>query len=327
MTTHVKPKTEQRRVALAAMALLSGLIMLLHGLIPNEFKNLGSLVETFLPWLGALIPSLLIAAIARRSVVAIIALLLPITVWLSLFGGMLLDRSHAGGDLTVVTHNVGAANTAHAGTARTLIDSGADLVALEEMTSAAIDSYEQLLAEKFPFHTIQGSVGLWSKFPLTDSQAVDVKVGAAPPEATLVNDDGLPTRSLRVTVSTYDGPLAVYVAHLGSVGVNPRAGFSTYQRDAGAKALAEAVAADPVERVILVGDLNGVMDDRAFAGLTSQLKSVHDIAGAGFGFTWPSTFPVVRIDQILVRGVDPVRSWVLPPTGSDHRAVAAEIAF
>jgi vancomycin resistance protein VanJ len=62
--------------------------------------------------------------------------------------------------------------------------------------------------------------------------------------------------------------------------------------------------------VVLLGDLNGPMDDRAFAGLTSQLRSAQAEAGDGFGFSWPAGFQVVRIDQILVRGVEPDSSWV-----------------
>jgi hypothetical protein len=58
--------------------------------------------------------------------------------------------------------------------------------------------------------------------------------------------------------------------------------------------------------------LPSAMDDRSFADITSQLRSAQDVAGDGFGFTWPASFPVVRIDQILVRGVEPDSSWVLP---------------
>jgi vancomycin resistance protein VanJ len=76
---------------------------------------------------------------------------------------------------------------------------------------------------------------------------------------------------------------------------------------------------------LLPGDLNGALDDRAFAGITSQMRSAQDVAGDGFG--WPARFPVVRIDQILVRGVEPANSWVLPATGSDHRPVAAGISW
>ena len=78
---------------------------------------------------------------------------------------------------------------------------------------------------------------------------------------------------------------------------------------------------------MLLGDLNGTMDDRAFADITSQLHSVQDAAGDGFGFSWPARFPVARIDQILVRGVEPKSSWVLPATDSDHRPVAARISW
>lgn len=74
-------------------------------------------------------------------------------------------------------------------------------------------------------------------------------------------------------------PLAVYVTHLGSVRVMPRGGFWTDSRDAGATKLAQAVAAEPRERVLVLGDFNGTMDDRAFNGLTSQLRSVQDVAG------------------------------------------------
>lgn len=78
---------------------------------------------------------------------------------------------------------------------------------------------------------------------------------------------------------------------------------------------------------MLLGDLNGTMDDRAFADVTSQLKSAQEAAGNGFGFSWPATFPVARIDQVLVRGVEPNSSWVLPATGSDHLPVAARISW
>ncbi|WOP19395.1 hypothetical protein R0146_03735 [Raineyella sp. LH-20] len=63
------------------------------------------------------------------------------------------------------------------------------------------------------------------------------------------------------------------------------------------------------------------------AALTSQLQSVQDTAGKGLGFTWPARFPVLRIDQILIRGVQPKNASVLPATGSDHRAVVAGIAW
>ncbi|WP_119729977.1 endonuclease/exonuclease/phosphatase family protein [Thermomonospora amylolytica] len=323
-----RPGPWKRGPVLAALALLLGLIMLLHAQIPNRIGNLGSLVETLLPWFGLLIPVLLAGALWRRSALAVAALLLPVVVWLNLFGGLLSDKSRPGGDLTVASHNVGASNPDPAGTARDLAASGADVLALQELTQQARGTYEKELAKAYPYHTVQGTVGLWSKLPLSDTRPVDIQMDAGPLAATKPAHVKMTyNRALRTTVATEHGPLAVYVAHLGSVRVNPKAGFWTAHRDRGAQALGKAVAAEQNERVVLLGDLNGTMDDRAFAGITSRLRSAQDAAGDGFGFSWPAKFPVARIDQILVRGMEPKSSWVLPATGSDHLPVAATISW
>ncbi|WP_405607260.1 endonuclease/exonuclease/phosphatase family protein [Streptomyces sp. NBC_00076] len=323
-----RPGPWKRGLVLAALALLLGLLMLLHAEIPNRIGGLGSLVETFLPWFGLFIPLLLAGALWRRSASAVTALLLPAVVWMNLFGGLLGDKSHSGSDLTVASHNVGADNPDPVGTARDLAASGANVLALEELTQQARGTYEKELVKAYPYHTVQGTVGLWSKLPLTDTRPVDTKMDYGPLADTKPVDTKMAyNRALRTTVATRHGPLAVYVAHLGSVRVNPRAGFWTDSRDRNAQALGEAIAAEQNERVVLLGDLNGTTDDRALSDITSQLDSVQDAAGNGFGFTWPAKFPVARIDQILVRGVRPESSWSLPATGSDHLPVAAGIRW
>jgi vancomycin resistance protein VanJ len=312
---------------LAALALLLALVMLLHAEIPNWRWNLGSLTETILPWLGLLIPVLLAGALGRRSASALVALALPAVVWLSLFGGVLSDKSQPGGFLAVVSENVDAGNPDPAGTARDLAASGAGVLALVELTPQAAGTYEKGLAKAYRYHTLQGTVGLWSKLPLSDTRPIDI-MDYGPLAETIPADKKMASdRALRTTVATDHGPLTVYVAHPGSVRVNPTAGFWTASRDIGVRALGQAIAADPSKRVVLLGDLNGTMDDRAFADLAAQLHSAQEMAGDGFGFTWPASFPVVRIDQILVRGVEPDSSWVLPANGSDHRAVEARISW
>ncbi|MCT9091498.1 endonuclease/exonuclease/phosphatase family protein [Streptomyces sp. ASQP_92] len=321
-----RPGPWKRGRVLAALALLLGLLLPLHARITDR-AGLGSLVETFLPWSGLGVLVLLAAALRRRSATALAALLVPVTVWLSLFGGLLGDKSHPGGDLTLVGHNVGADNPDPAGTARALAASHADVLALEEITARARPLYEKALAATYPYHSVQGTVGLWSTLPLSDVRPVDTKMDAGPLGEAKPADVKLAyTRALRATVATDRGPLAVYVAHLGSVRVLPT-GFWTGSRDRNAGALADALAAERNQRMVLLGDLNGTADDRALAGITSRLRSAQDEAGSGFGFSWPAAFPVARIDQILVRGVRPESSWVLPATGSDHLPVAARISL
>lgn len=305
------PRIWRRGLVVAALALLLSLVMLLHSRIPNRFGNLGSLTETFLPWFGLLIPVFLILAVVRRSASALIAVVLPAVVWLNLFGGLLSDKTGGGGDLTVATHNVNADNPDPSDTARDVAASGADVVALEELTASAVPVYEKALTATYKYHSVQGTVGLWSKYPLSAVKPVDIKLGW--------------TRAMRATVTTPQGEVAFYVAHLPSVRVKLQAGFTARQRDKSADALGEAIADERLGRVILLGDLNGTMNDRSLNAVTSQMRSTQGAAGDGFGFSWPASFPMARIDQILVKGVEPVTSWTLPQTGSDHLPIAARV--
>lgn len=301
----------RRGIIITALAVVLALVLLLHSSIPNGVGNLGSLVETFLPWLGLAVPLLLLAALLRRSATALIALVLPVAVWANLFGSLVTGKETAGGNLSVLSHNVNAENPDPAGTAADVVRSDADIVALEELAPGQVSTYAKALKGAYKYHSVQGTVGLWSKYPLSGVKPVDIRLGW--------------TRAMRATVATPEGPVAVYVAHMPSVRVKLDTGFTASQRDTSAAALGEALAGEKLSDVILLGDLNGTMNDRSLANVTSQMRSTQGAAGDGFGFSWPAAFPLARIDQILVKGVEPTRSWVLPATGSDHRPVEAVV--
>ncbi|MFG2873505.1 endonuclease/exonuclease/phosphatase family protein [Streptomyces sp. NPDC048337] len=300
----------RRGRVIAALCVLTALVMPLHGWIPNGGANLGSLVETFLPWTGAAVLPLAAAGLVRRSRVALIAVLLPALAWAALYAPALLDRGTGGtADVTVVTHNVDDANPDPVGTARALVASGARLIALEELVQPAVRQYERTLAATHPYHVVEGTVGLWSTYPLRDPARVPVTSWRV---------------ALRATAETPKGPLTVYVAHLPSVRVRP-SGFTTANRNEAVGRLAAELAAAPAGRTLLVGDFNGTTDDRALAPVVEGFRSAHEAAGAGFGFSWPAHLPFARIDQILVRGLTPVSAWTLPATASDHLPVAASL--
>ncbi|MCJ1677618.1 endonuclease/exonuclease/phosphatase family protein [Streptomyces sp. APSN-46.1] len=305
------PGIWRRGSVTAGLAALISLVMIFHASLPNDVGNLGSLTETFLPWLGLVVVALLVAAVVRTSATALIAILLTAVVWVNLFGGLATDKSGSGGNLVVATHNVDADNADPRGTAESLAKSGSDVLALTELKAGVIPTYEKALADAYKYHATEGTVGVWSKYPLTSSRAVDIKMGW--------------TRAMRTTVKTPQGPVAVFVAHLPSVRVKLNAGFTANQRDNSADALGAALAGEPLKKVILLGDLNGTMNDRALSEVTSQMRSTQGAAGDGFGFTWPAQFPMARIDQIMVRGIQPEASWTLPRTGSDHLPTAARV--
>ncbi|MGA4997514.1 endonuclease/exonuclease/phosphatase family protein [Streptomyces arboris] len=306
---------------LVLVALLSAALMALHAHLPNTALNLGSLFQTLLPWTGLAVPALLALAAVRRSKLAAIAVLAPALVWTTLFGPALTDTltgtptdkgtAATGHGLTVLSHNVDEANPDPAGTARALAGAKADVLALVELSKEATPVYERELATAYPHHAVLGGVGLWSRHRLTAVAEVEIMPW---------------TRAMRATAATPEGPVAVYAAHLASVRVSG-AGFTTGRRNEAARALASAVRAEPGSRVVVLGDFNGTYQDRALAPVTAQLRSAQREAGNGFGFTYPAGFPVVRIDDVLVKGMDPLASWTLPATGSDHRPVAATLRF
>ncbi|MEV8313692.1 endonuclease/exonuclease/phosphatase family protein [Streptomyces sp. NPDC059900] len=296
---------------LASLAVLTAALLAFHSVVPNTVGRIGSLLETFLPWLGLAVPLLLALALLRRSALALVALLLPAAVWGFLFGGRAAAGDSGDHDVTAVQHNVSDVNADPAGTARTLLDAGPDLIALEELTASALPVYERTLAPRYPHRAVRGTVGLWSKYPLTGVRALDIR-----PQGV---GEGW-NRGMRAKARTPRGDIAVYVAHLPSVRVQWR-GFSSGRRDESAGLLGAALAAEKLDRVILLGDLNGTVDDRGLDPVTGRMDS----AGEDFAFSWPAALPVSRIDHVMTRAASVARVRTLPATGSDHLPVAAGI--
>ncbi|MFE4535415.1 endonuclease/exonuclease/phosphatase family protein [Streptomyces scopuliridis] len=300
---------------LAALAVLTAGLLAFHRVVPNSVGRLGSLLEAFLPWLGLVVVVLLGLALLRRSAVALVALLLPVAAWTYLFGGLLLPGGAEPGarDLLVAQHNVSDENADPAGTARALADAGPDVIALEELVPPALTVYETTLAPDYPYRAVRGTVGLWSKHPLTGTRLLDIKPRG-------IAEDW--SRGLRTVVHTPYGEIAVYVAHLPSVRVGA-SGLASSWRDESAGLLGKALAAEKAEAVILLGDLNSTVDDRGLAPLTSQMN----VAERGFAFSFPTAFPVARIDQVMARSGTVRDIRTLPATGSDHLPVAARITL
>ncbi|MFI8101000.1 endonuclease/exonuclease/phosphatase family protein [Streptomyces sp. NPDC086023] len=295
-----------------APALLLTLLLTLPGLVPNTGPRAGSLLDTFLPWLGLGVPVLAGLALWRRAPDALCAALVPAAAWAALYGTQLLPRADAPYDLTAVQHNASDENPDPAATARRILDAEPSLVALQELTPATSPGFAAALGPVLPHHAATGTVGLWSRFPLTDVRPVPIR-----PRGIGEGWD----RCLRATARTPHGDVAVYVAHLPSLRLSPSGGFGSARRDESAALLGAALAAEPLERVVLLGDLNGTLDDRGLAPVTSRL----DPPAPAFAFSWPAAFPVARIDQVLTRRAAVTRLRLLDATPSDHLPLAARI--
>ncbi|PUB24416.1 vancomycin resistance protein VanJ [Promicromonospora sp. AC04] len=301
----------QRGRLLALGSVVAAVLLVANEFVPNRWGNLGSLVQSFLPWLGLAVPLGVLAALLRRSALAVLAVLLPLAAWIWVFLPQVRQVETDPGDLTVVQHNVSDTNTDIAGTAEVLLAAEPDVVTLTEVSDATAEQFTQAFGETLPHHETQGTVGVWSKYPLKGARAVDIR-----PEGIDASWD----RGLRVVIQRDDAAAALYVAHLPSVRFGP-GGFETELRNASAQQLADAVNAEKNETVIVSGDLNAVLADDAIAPLTNLVTA----PTTGFEFTYPAVFPVAQIDHVLARGATVTDVRALGRTASDHLPVIAHV--
>lgn len=295
------------------IAELIALVIAIPGVVPNAGPRLGSLVETFRPWLGLLVPVLLLAALLRRSTTAVLAVLALTGVWAVVFAGAFRPVGDGAG-LVAVQHNVSDENLDPQGTARALLAADPDLLALEEVLPEALPAYAEVLDPALAYHAVSGTVALWSRYPLSDIRPLDIK------------PDGIPDTWQRAIRATADvpgrGPVAVYVAHLPSMRMGLK-GLGSQSRDEGAAKLGALLAAEPVARIVLLGDLNSTVDDRGLRPVTRLLSGPPQ----DFAFSWPASLPLARVDQVLARTGKVTEIRALPATGSDHLPVAARVVF
>ena len=124
-----------------------------------------------------------------------------------------------------------------------------------------------------------------------------------------------------------------YYTHIRSAQELQGAGFPAFMRDSASARLRQTrELLEAVSRldgpVLLAGDFNNPPAGVAYALLRRHFKDSHRRSGWGWGYTFPSTFPVWRIDYIFYDSWwNIVRTEVGGAAGSDHRPVFAEFSL
>ncbi|MGE3180124.1 MAG: endonuclease/exonuclease/phosphatase family protein, partial [Phycisphaerae bacterium] len=91
-------------------------------------------------------------------------------------------------------------------------------------------------------------------------------------------------------------------------------------------ALHDLVTETTDRNLVVLGDFNTPPDSVHFSGLREDLVNAFEVAGSGYGATWPIPLPVLQLDQIWLRPpLVPAEctlgwTWV-----SDHRPVIARM--
>ena len=198
-------------------------------------------------------------------------------------------------------------------------EEGADIVALQELTPAALSRLEAAgLDRMFPHRALRemdepGGVGIWSRYPITD-----VRI-----------DDGfwLGMLTADIQVPGARTTTRVMTVHLSAPWPDPLQGWrDDLARLADTLLKTARASSGPV---LLAGDLNATPDMREFRRLLRQ--GYHDAgaqAGAGVVRTHPADIvapPVFAVDHILTRGYVATSVRTLQIPGSDHRALLAQL--
>ncbi|MBA2390964.1 MAG: endonuclease/exonuclease/phosphatase family protein [Geodermatophilaceae bacterium] len=93
-----------------------------------------------------------------------------------------------------------------------------------------------------------------------------------------------------------------------------------------AEQLAVALQELPEAPVMLAGDFNATPDAPELGPVRERLVDCWDSAGRGRGASFPSRFPLRRLDYVFVSlGLSARRAAVVPTTASDHRPLVVDL--
>ena len=220
-----------------------------------------------------------------------------------------------GPELSLVTQNLWYQNDDPEATARAVMARDADVLVLVEYTPEHQAAFRAAGVRRvYPYRweelgDLGGGLAVMSKVPFDDVERLSTWSGAVSME-----------------LRTEGGPVALYAVH--PVAPSDYWGLRRWKGDY--RTLTDALeGAGP--STVVAGDFNATGAHRRFRQLKSAggLQDAQDLAGRGFGATWPGTGwvpPVMRLDHVLVGddiGVEQVE--VLDDDGADHRGVEARL--
>jgi endonuclease/exonuclease/phosphatase family metal-dependent hydrolase len=203
----------------------------------------------------------------------------------------------------------------------TIAADGADIVAVCEsdglrFTAGHVDGL-RWLGSQLGYYTAFGAdtrkqsygVGLLSRWPLTDVSVLELPI-----------ERSLTRIAVSARVQTPAGPLPVISTHL-SVASEESADAQSRQ----IQRLREQAA--DFEQAVVMGDFNITPDDPEYDSLQAAFTDAWVAAEQteGPGKTYPTDDPRQRIDYVFLQGDWTVRAATTAGTGSDHRAVSADL--
>jgi vancomycin resistance protein VanJ len=260
------------------------------------------------------IPSvlLLIWAIRRRAMLEIVANLMVLAGFLMTFMGFNIPRTNTASSqptLRFVTYNLHQDNRAIA----TLKRLQPDIAVLQE--SRDVNGMLNDLRAAFPTYSIQHEYELTtiSRFPIRDTHIYRLPKNRRPLLEVTLDVNGQAVRVVNMHYTTLD------FQGLASRNTNTsdRINKNALVRLGMTKILLELE--DSKIPLVIGGDFNTTPRGAMYSSLRDKYKNAFEQAGWGFGFTYNSRLPVIRIDNVWFNSrLRATRAFAVDDATSDH---------
>lgn len=171
----------------------------------------------------------------------------------------------------------------------------------------------------------RGEVAVLSRFPIVSTDSYRPPHGSASSTLHVVVDLG--GRRLTVVAGHLLNMLAPDAARGGVGSIAARMeGISRVREGQYRRMIGTADLSDPP--VVIAGDLNTPPRGSIYRRLASRYRDSFCSAGWGFGCTYPSACPLLRIDYVFTGpGVQAKAAFAPPTRASDHRPLVADLVI
>ena len=235
----------------------------------------------------------------------------------------------------VVTYNVALRDSEAAKLTSEIQAQRPDIICLQEAARtyppehAGENNVGLAIARFFPGWNLAtaGDVCILTRFPIVSKSAHPLRLGRRTLDVTIRTPHG-PLRVLNTHISTAFSGQARYGGVRGQLmGIVPNAQRAAQVRLDQIGPLDRALDADKKTPLVLCGDFNTPPRGLFYRHLDGRLNDGFAQGGSGLGLTFPSRFPMLRIDYVWTRAAVANSVRVAPQGLSDHRMVVADVAW
>ncbi len=280
-----------------------------------------------------IIPSLIlfVAALACKNKIAALLNIFSFILFLFFIMGFEINipfgQSSAGTKVRVLTYNIHRSQGGSARIANTIASARPDIICLQEANPLrGVKDAKEEIDKLYPgWHRVDYyELTTISRYPIIGEKVIMIEPGTG--RNVLVTTHQLPECRLTVINTHFS------TSTDGRSIRNMRGSFRSYMRNT-ANVRAEQmknilrIAKSIKGPMIIAGDFNTPPRGRIYRRIAESYQDSFSNKGLGFGYTFKSNLPLIRIDYIFTGGsAKPLYSKAIHSTASDHRPVIAELA-